>query len=133
VIDTSRPVLLNSHERRLLRLVGLNGRARREMIRTLIRDGQYGGDIDLTPQEGGFTLARQSVKADLEPMFNRLMNGMEPRVRNVVYGHRTYVRAVVLAAALHQAGVTIEGYRTGSTAGFVRLEDFRRAEPSRPT
>ena len=47
------------------------------------------------------------VTGDLEPMFDRLMSPYQPRVRKVVYGHRRYRRVVIIAAALHGAGVTI--------------------------
>jgi hypothetical protein len=63
-------------------------------------------------------------------MFNRLMNRYEPAVRKVVYGHRRYRKAVVLAAALRQARVGLTAYRRGSDAGCTRLRDFVRATAS---
>jgi hypothetical protein len=116
-------MLLNTHERWLLRVVGLTGNDRRDLL-AAVHDGGAGDEVDIAAQEGGYDLAKRSRRADLEPMLNRLMNPAEPRVRKVVYGHRRYKRAVILAAALRQAGVTLAAYRRGSAAGFCRLEDF---------
>ncbi len=83
-------MFLNSHERWLLRRVGLNGDARRALISALVRDGRFGGEIDVAAQAPGIKLAKRAVRTDLEPMFDRLMNPVEPSVRKVVYGHRRY-------------------------------------------
>ena len=117
-------VFLNLHERRLLRLVGLRGAQRRELLAVLVADGHAGGEVDLTAQEAGFNLAKRSVHDDLGPMFDRLMSPYELSVDKVVYGHRRYRKPVILAAALRQAGVTAAGYRRGSAAGIRDLARF---------
>ena len=120
-------MVLNIHERWLLHMVGLRRAERGAMIAELIKDGHAGGDVDLTAQMAGYNLAKRSVRADLERMFDRLMNPSEPSVRKVVYGHRRYRAAVILAAALRQAGLTIDGYRRGSLQGCRTLAQFQRA------
>ena len=120
-------MVLNIHERWLLLTVGLRRADRAAMIAELIKNGHAGGDVDLTAQMAGYNLAKRSVPADLERMFDRLMNPSEPSVRKVVYGHRRYRATVILAAALRQAGVTLDGYRRGSMEGCRTLAQFQRA------
>jgi hypothetical protein len=57
--------VLNGHERWLVRRFGLNGHARRELLRELVAHGEYGGDVDVTRQLGGIELGKASVRADL--------------------------------------------------------------------
>jgi hypothetical protein len=55
-----------------------------------------------------------------------------PPVHGVAYGNRRYGRAVILAAALHQAGVTAGTYRAGFEAGCRKLEQFTALASSAP-
>jgi hypothetical protein len=61
-------------------------------------------------------------------MFDRLMRRHELPTRKVIYGHRRYRRAVILAAALHQAGIDLAGFQRGTQAGFTTLDEFVTAD-----
>jgi hypothetical protein len=117
-------LFLNLHERWLLRLVGVHRRERRAMLDALEETGRRGGEIDLLAELGGYALGKRSVRKDLPVLFDQVLNPLGPSVHGVAYGDRRYRKPVILAAALHQAGVSVADYRTGSKAGFRRLSEY---------
>jgi hypothetical protein len=118
-------VILNAHERWLLRRVGLTGHDRRAMLAAIRADHQHGGDIDAAAQLPGIELAKRGVQDDLAAWFDRLLNPVDPSVAHVVYGHRTYRKEVVLAAALRQAGIPPSRYTRGREKGARQLAQFK--------
>ncbi len=118
-------MILNLHERWLLKRVGLTGRDRRAMLAALTADHQYGGDIDVAAQLPGIELAKRTVRNDLPLWFDRLLNPIDPPVAHVVYGHRTYRKEVILAAALRQAGIPPTRYKQGRAKGSRQLDQFK--------
>jgi len=65
-------------------------------------------------------------------MVDRLMSPYDPPAHGVAFGNRRYRTQVILAAALHQAGMTAKAYRAGAAAGLRELRQFKamsRPEP----
>ena len=118
--------MIRSHEWLLMREVGLKGHARRAMLADLASDRAEVGARDLL---AGNTPRVRSLSADLPQLFDRLMSPFALPVDGVIHGGRRYRRAVILAAALHQAGITPERYRAGLSAGHHTIDDFRRPLP----
>lgn len=113
-------MVLNAYERWLLWHVGLRGRRRRDLFAVLLEGRSLSGDVDVTAQEGNFKLAKRSVVRDREPMYDRIMSPYELSVNKVVYGHRGYKWPVIAAAALHQAGISAEQFRSAKAhGGFI--------------
>jgi hypothetical protein len=95
-----------------------------EVLTALQETGQSGGDIDLLAELGGYTLVKRLVKKDLAGLLDELMSPYGTPAHGVAYGNRRYRKPVILAAALHQAGVSPATYRAGATAGYRRLSQF---------
>jgi hypothetical protein len=125
-------VILNLHERWLLRTVGVRRPERRALLAALTRAGYAAGELDLLAQAGGYTLAKRSVSRDLAALFDQLMNPYRPRVHGVAFGNRRYRTPIILAAALHQAGISPATFDAGVTAGCHRLADFQALARSGP-
>jgi hypothetical protein len=118
-------MILNLHERWLLRSVGVRQREQRALLRALAETGQTRGDVDLLAETGGFALAKRSVPKDLASLFDQLMSPYDTPAHGVAYGNRRYRKPVLLAAALHQAGVSAATYRSGAAAGYRRLSKYK--------
>jgi hypothetical protein len=58
-------MVLNVHERWLLRTVGLHRTERRAMIAELIKDAHAGGDVDLSAQMAGYNLVGSPTRVGL--------------------------------------------------------------------
>lgn len=119
-------MFLNLHERWLLAVVGVRRREKRDLFVALASVGLNGGEVDLLAETGGFTLAKRSVTQDLEQLFDELLRPRGLSVHGVSYGHRRYRKIVVLAAALHRAGVNAGDFRVAWAAGNRTIRDFRR-------
>jgi hypothetical protein len=118
-------MILNLHEWWLLRTVGVGPREQRALLTALAETGQMRGDIDLLAEVGGYTLGKRSVPKDLPALFDKLMSPYDTPAHGVAYGNRRYRKPVILAAALHQAGVSAATYRAGAAAGYRTLSEFR--------
>ena len=117
-------MILFLHEWWLLRRVGVGMRERRELLSALVEAGQRAGEVDLLAEVGGYTLAKRSVPKDLATLFDELMTPYSRPVHGVAYGRRRYRKPVILAAALHQAGISAAAYRTGLAGGCRTMKDF---------
>jgi len=118
------PMILNLHEEWLLLRVRLRGQERRATLRALKADGQHGGKVDVAAQLAGIQLAQATIRRDLAVWFDWLLSPLSQPAAHVVYGHRSYKREVILAAAMAQAGVSASQYTAGRAAGFTRLAQF---------
>jgi hypothetical protein len=121
--------VLNLHERWLLRLVGVNRDERRAVFAVIAQHTPTRGQVDVLAELGGYTLGRRKVRKDLAPLFDRLMSRSQVAASGVAYGDRRYRREVIIAAALHQAGVDVTSFQAGLSAGYRTLDEFR-AVPS---
>jgi len=119
-------VILNLHERWLLAIVGVRRHERRQLFRALTSAGLNDGEVDLLAETGGFTLAKRSVTRDLEQLFDELLRPYGPSLHGVAYGNRRYRKVVILAAALHRAGVDAKRFHTGWEAGERTINGFKR-------
>jgi hypothetical protein len=117
-------LILNLHEWWLLRTVRVGRAERHELLAALSGPHDSADEVDLLAELGGYTLGKRSVRKDLPDLFDQLMRPSGPPVHGVAYGNRRYRRAVILAAALHQAGVTVGTNRAGSEAGCRKLQQF---------
>jgi SLT domain-containing protein len=117
-------MFLNLHERWLLLVVGVHRRERREFFATIAADGQPPGDVDIAAQVGGYTMVKRSVRTDLPALFDHFNDPSQRPAHGIAYGDRRYRRQVVVAAALHQAGVSPRAYQTGLFAGYRKLSEF---------
>jgi hypothetical protein len=54
------------------------------------------------------------------------MSPYDTPAHGVAYGNRRYRKPVILAAALHQAGVSAATYRSGAAAGYRRLSQYKQ-------
>jgi hypothetical protein len=94
-------------------------------LTALVETGQARGDIDLLAEVGGYTLGKRSVPKDLASLFDQLLSPYDTPAHGVAYGNRRYRKPVILAAALHQAGVSAATYRAGAAAGYRTLNQFK--------
>jgi hypothetical protein len=117
-------LILNLHERWLFMAVRVDRAERRELLAALRGPGESAGEVDVLAEVGGYTLGKRSVRKDLPVLFDQLMRTEGPPIHGVAYGNRRYRRAVVLAAALRQAGVSADNYRAGQKAGYRTLSQF---------
>jgi hypothetical protein len=125
-------LILNLHERWLLKTVRVGRAERHELLAALSGPRDSADEVDLLAELGGYTLGKRSVRKDLPELFDQLMRPSGPPVHGVAYGNRRYRKAVILAAALHQAGVTASAYRAGLKAGCRTLQQFTTSATAAP-
>jgi hypothetical protein len=111
------------HEARLMHDVGLKGRERRRLLAAAALPAAEVGARDLL---AGGASAHRRLADDLPHLFERLLSPFALPVDGVIVSGRRYRRAVILAAALHQAGITAQRYRSGLSAGHHTIDDFKR-------
>lgn len=116
--------MLNLHEWWLLKTVRVGRAERHELLAVLSGHHDSADEVDVLAGLGGYTLGKRSVGKDLPELFDQLMRPVGPPVHGVAYGNRRYRRNVILAAALHQAGVSAEIYGAGQKAGYRKLSQF---------
>ncbi|MGX7681392.1 hypothetical protein ACSMXN_21100 [Jatrophihabitans sp. DSM 45814] len=126
-------MILNLHERWLLRTLGVGRAERQSLFGALAEQALPAGDVDLLAEAGGYTLGKRSVRKDLESLFDRLLSPYAVATHGVAYGNRRYRRDVILVAALHQAGVDASEYRTGAAAGYCSLSQFKELVGAKPS
>jgi hypothetical protein len=118
-------VILNLHERWLLRSVGVGRAERLELFAATESAVGRADEIDLAAQLGQYTLAKRSIRDDLPALFDQISSHVGGPVHGVAYGDRRYRRQVILAAALRQAGISPSSYRSGLATGCRTLANFK--------
>lgn len=117
-------MLLNLHERWLLMTVGVRRAERMQLLRAVDDCGIGDGELDLLAETGEYTLAKRSIRRDLPALLDQLLSPYELRAGSVAYGNRRYRSRIILVAALHQAGISPDRFRTDYAAGARTVQQF---------